>query len=84
MPAPDAAYQITTGTSIAAAEASGLAALLIARAPKLSPAAVRKIMMDTARDLGPAGHDPVFGAGLLNALGAVESINGRAVVAERR
>ena len=84
VPAPDAAYEITTGTSIAAAEASGLAALLIARAPKLSPAAVRKIMMDTARDLGPAGHDPVFGAGLLNALGAVESINGRAVVAERR
>ena len=79
VPAPDAAYEITTGTSIAAAEASGLAALLIARAPKLSPAAVR-----TARDLGPAGHDPVFGAGLLNALGAVESINGRAVVAERR
>ena len=84
VPAPDAAYEITTGTSIAAAEASGLAALLIARAPKLSPAAVRKIMMDTARDLGPAGHDPVFGAGLLNALGAVESTNGRAVVAERR
>ena len=84
VPAPDAAYQITTGTSIAAAEASGLAALLIARAPKLSPAAVRKIMMDTAKDLGPAGHDPVFGAGLLNALGAVESTNGRAVVAEGR
>jgi subtilisin family serine protease len=84
VPAPDAAYEITTGTSIAAAEASGLAALLIARAPKLSPAAVRKIMMDTARDLGPAGYDPVFGAGLLNALGAVESIKGRAVVAERR
>ena len=41
-------------------------------------------MMDTARDLGPAGHDPVFGAGLLNALGALESVNGRAVVAERR
>ena len=37
VPAPDAAYQITTGTSIAAAEASGLAALLVARAPKLSP-----------------------------------------------
>ena len=41
-------------------------------------------MMDTAWDLGPAGHDPIFGAGLLNALGAVESIKGRAVVAERR
>jgi subtilisin family serine protease len=84
VPAPDAAYQITTGTSIAAAEASGLAALLIERAPKLQQAAVRKIMMDTARDLGPAGHDPDFGAGLVNALGAVKSTNGRAVVAEGR
>jgi hypothetical protein len=41
-------------------------------------------MMDTARDLGPAGHDPDFGAGLVNALGAVKSTNGRAVVAEGR
>jgi subtilisin family serine protease len=84
VPAPAGAYQITTGTSIAAAEASGLAALLIARAPKLSPEAVRKIMMDTARDLGSAGHDPVFGAGLLNARAAVESANGKALVAEGR
>jgi subtilisin family serine protease len=84
VPAPGATYQVTTGTSIAAAEASGLAALLIARAPNLPPAAVRKIMMDTARDLGPAGQDPVFGAGLLNALGALKSVNGRATVAEGR
>jgi len=31
-----------------------------------------------------AGHDPVFGAGLLNALGARESVNGRAAVAKVR
>jgi subtilisin family serine protease len=84
VPAPDAAYQITTGTSIAAAAASGLAALMIERDPKLKQAGVRRILMDTARDLGPAGHDPDFGAGLVNALGAVKSTNGRAVVAEGR
>ncbi len=32
-PAPDAAYQITTGTSVAAAHVSGVAALLLARNP---------------------------------------------------
>jgi Subtilase family len=69
VPAPDAAYQITTGTSIAAAEASGLAALMIERDPKLKHAGVRRILMDTAKDLGPTGHDPDFGAGLVNALG---------------
>jgi subtilisin family serine protease len=84
VPAPDAAYQITTGTSIAAAEASGLAALMIERDPKLKQAGVRRILMDTAKDLGPTGHDPDFGAGLVNALGAVKSTNGRAVVAEGR
>jgi hypothetical protein len=32
---------------------------------------VKKILMGTARDLGPKGHDPGFGAGLVNALQAV-------------
>ena len=37
-PAPDGNYQVTSGTSVAAAHASGVAALLLARDPKLSPA----------------------------------------------
>ena len=36
-PAPDDSYQIMTGTSVAAAHASGVAALLLARDPKLTP-----------------------------------------------
>jgi subtilisin family serine protease len=70
-PAPDGAYQFTTGTSVAAAEVSGVAALLIERNPLLTPDEVKKILMGTARDLGPKGHDPGFGAGLVNALQAV-------------
>jgi subtilisin family serine protease len=70
-PAPDGAYQFTTGTSVAAAEVSGVAALLIERNPLLTPDEVKKILMGTARDLGPKGHDPSFGAGLVNALQAV-------------
>ena len=52
-PAPDGTYQFTTGTSVAAAEVSGVAALLIERNPSLTPAEVRKILMDTAKDLDP-------------------------------
>jgi subtilisin family serine protease len=70
-PAPAGTYQLTTGTSVAAAEVSGVAALLIERNPALTPAAVRKILMDTATRLGPKGRD--YGAGLVNALDAVKA-----------
>ena len=70
-PAPEGTYQLTTGTSVAAAEVSGVAALLIERNPALTPAQVRKILMDTATHLGSKGRDRDFGAGLVNALGAV-------------
>ena len=71
VPAPDGAYQFTTGPSVAAAEVSGVAALLIERNPSLKPADVRRILTSTAKDLGPKGHDPGFGAGLVNAFKAV-------------
>jgi hypothetical protein len=76
-PAPDGAYQFTTGTSVAAAEVSGVAALLIERNPSLTPAEVRRILMSTAKDLGPKGKDRDFGAGLVNALQAVTAAKPR-------
>jgi hypothetical protein len=76
-PAPEGAYQFTTGTSVAAAEVSGVAALLIERNPSLTPARVRKILMDTAKDLGPKGRDRDFGAGLVNALKALTAVRPR-------
>jgi subtilisin family serine protease len=76
-PAPDGAYQFTTGTSVAAAEVSGVAALLLERNPALTPAEVRKILMDTAKDLGPRGRDREFGAGLINAFKALTAIRPR-------
>jgi subtilisin family serine protease len=69
--APNSGYQITTGTSFAAAQVSGVAALILDRNRKLDAAAVRRILMSTARDLGPVGHDDQFGSGLVDALGAV-------------
>lgn len=73
VPAPAGAYQFTTGTSVAAAQVSGVAALLIERNPSLTSAQVRAILMRTAKDLGPKGRDRDFGAGLVNALDAVTS-----------
>ena len=72
-PAPGGGYQFTTGTSIAAAEVSGVVALLIERNSALTPSDIRELLMRTAKDLGPAGRDPEFGAGLVNALRAVSA-----------
>jgi len=57
-PAPRGAYQITSGTSVAAAYISGVAALLIGRRPNLTPDEVRRVLEATARDLGARGRDP--------------------------
>jgi subtilisin family serine protease len=71
--APDGGYQMPSGTSFAAAEISGIAALLLERNPKLDTAAIRRILMATAHDLGPPGHDDQFGSGLADALAAVNA-----------
>jgi subtilisin family serine protease len=69
--APGGAYDFTTGTSVAAAHVSGLAALLIARNPGLTPDALQSVLMKTAKDLGPQGRDDEFGAGLVDAYEAL-------------
>ena len=70
-PAPDGGYQITTGTSVAAAHASGVAALLLARDPKLTPDEVRRDLIGSARAIPGAKRD--VGAGVIDALAAVNS-----------
>jgi subtilisin family serine protease len=71
VPAPDASYQLTTGTSVAAAEVSGVVALLLERNPRLTAKDVRRILMRSAKHLGPRGSEREYGAGLVNALQAV-------------
>ena len=72
VPAPDDKYALTTGTSVAAAHASGVAALLLARNPKLTPDEVRGLMVKSARTVPGARRD--IGAGVIDALGAVNSV----------
>lgn len=69
--APDAKYGFSTGTSVATAHVSGLAALLIDRNPALTPDQVQAILMRTAKDLGPVGRDDEYGAGLVDAYEAL-------------
>jgi hypothetical protein len=75
LPAPGGIYQMTSGTSFAAAEVSGAVALLLQRRPDLAPTGVRKALMSTARDLGPDGIDTRFGAGLVDAYKALISLD---------
>jgi subtilisin family serine protease len=73
-PAPDGGMQLTSGTSVAAAQVSGIIALMLERNPSLSPESARKILISTARHLGPKAKDNEFGAGLANALQAVKAV----------
>src|SRR5262249_2022866 len=72
VPAPNGSLQFTTGTSVATANVSGVAALLIARKPSLTPEEIRAILVRTAKHLGPRGINPQFGAGLVDPLRALE------------
>jgi subtilisin family serine protease len=74
-PAPRGGYQISSGTSFAAAHISGVVALLLELKPSLNPDAVRKVLETTAKDLGPAGRDSQFGAGLADAYRAILAVN---------
>ncbi|WP_238165628.1 S8 family serine peptidase [Kribbella caucasensis] len=61
------------GTSFSAPMVAGVAALLRNRFPSYTPAQIEARLKSTARDAGPRGIDPFYGAGILdaaNALGA--------------
>ncbi|MSP13122.1 MAG: hypothetical protein EXR62_09205 [Chloroflexi bacterium] len=60
------------GTSMAAAHVSGVAALLLAHGNVHTPAEVRQALVNTALDLGDAGRDNRYGAGLIQARAALE------------
>jgi subtilisin family serine protease len=67
--APEATYQMTTGTSVATAHVSGIVALLLERNPRLTPADVRRILTASAKRLGP---NEQFGAGLIDPAKALQ------------
>lgn len=60
-------YGTLSGTSMACPHVAGTAALVIASDLTLTNVAVRSRLQTTADDLGPAGWDPVYGFGLVDA-----------------
>ena len=61
------------GTSMAAPHVAGLAALL--RTQGIThPAAIEAAIKRFAKDLGPAGHDPEYGAGLIDARASLRGL----------
>jgi serine protease len=65
------------GTSMAAPHVSATAALVIASGvlgTTPSPDAIERHLEDTARDLGPAGDDRSYGAGLIDAAAATAPV----------
>jgi subtilisin family serine protease len=66
-------YEWLAGTSQATPHVSGVAALLVSLGVR-GQAAVKRILA-TARDVGPAGPDSVYGAGILDARAAVAGLS---------
>jgi len=70
--APDDTYQVSTGSSIATAHVSGIAALMLQTRPSLKPRDVRAILTNTAKPL-VVGENSSFEPRLVNAYLAVKS-----------
>jgi subtilisin family serine protease len=62
---------VSSGTSHAAAEVSGIVALMLEHKPGMTPDQARATLLATAKDIGAPGRDPLFGAGLVDAYAAI-------------
>jgi subtilisin family serine protease len=76
VPEPRGSYGLSTGTSVAAAHVSGVAALILARNPSLSPEGVKQILRRSAQSLGSVSAEE-GGAGLADAFAAITAAEQR-------
>ena len=67
----DGSYKSVSGTSFSAPMTAGVAAMVMSVSPGLSGMQVQSILKQATDDLGPAGWDPGYGCGRLNAARAV-------------
>ncbi|MFF3290077.1 type VII secretion-associated serine protease mycosin [Streptomyces sp. NPDC003023] len=68
---PDRRYYEGWGTSAAAAFVSGAVALVRAAHPDLTPAQIKKLLIDTARDAPKGGRDDAKGYGMVDPAAAI-------------
>ncbi|MGE3528740.1 MAG: S8 family serine peptidase, partial [Methyloceanibacter sp.] len=73
-PALKRGYDLSSGTSMAAAHVSGVAALLLERDGKLDWSGMRAILSESARKPDGAEAAEPFGAGIVDAAGALQGI----------
>ncbi|MFO1413078.1 MAG: S8 family serine peptidase [Burkholderiales bacterium] len=64
-------YGAVSGTSFSSPLTAGVAALVLSKNPELTPTQVVDVLKTTAVDLGAVGADNYYGAGRVNAYGAV-------------
>ncbi|MFE7749950.1 type VII secretion-associated serine protease mycosin [Streptomyces sp. NPDC057428] len=70
---PDRHYYVEWGTSAASAFVSGAVALVRAAHPGLSPAQIKALLADTARNSPSGGRDDARGYGLVDPAAAIEA-----------
>ena len=64
-------YLRLSGTSQAAPHVAGVVALMRSLEPDATPEEIRARLRASARDAGAPGHDPVYGAGIVDAFAAL-------------
>lgn len=77
-------YGIKQGTSMSAPHVTGAVALLWSFAPNATPTQIVQALSATAKDLGDAGADPVFGNGLIDVNAAARLLAPSAFVPSTR
>ncbi|WP_210397353.1 S8 family peptidase [Motiliproteus sediminis] len=74
---PSAGQPLLSGTSMATAHATGVAALLLQLAPQTRGEQLHSALVQFGRDLGGPGPDADYGAGLLDACATAAALSGQ-------
>ncbi len=71
----DGKLVLFSGSSAAAPQVTGLAALILSKWPQLSGVQAGQVILNTARDIGDPGTDPIYGRGLIDVEAALSPVS---------